>query len=91
MYKPLLLFLEVSSSKLKLLDEFERILFELLLHFRMLDDFGTELENTESKLDSTMKKVAKVLHISNGKHNCFVEKCSTTTKDLVVQVYCIIM
>ncbi|CAB0015414.1 unnamed protein product [Nesidiocoris tenuis] len=33
----------------------------------MLDEFGTEIDNTESKLDSTMKKVAKVLHISNDK------------------------
>lgn len=32
----------------------------------MLDEFGNELENTDSKLDSTMKKVAKVLHMSNG-------------------------
>lgn len=32
----------------------------------MLDEFGTELENTDSKLDSTMKKVAKVLRMSNG-------------------------
>ncbi|CAH1179110.1 unnamed protein product [Phaedon cochleariae] len=31
----------------------------------MLDEFGTELENTDSKLDSTMKKVAKVLRMSN--------------------------
>lgn len=33
----------------------------------MLDDFGNELDNTDSKLDSTMKKVAKVLHMTNGK------------------------
>uniref|UniRef100_A0A1B6M580 t-SNARE coiled-coil homology domain-containing protein n=1 Tax=Graphocephala atropunctata TaxID=36148 RepID=A0A1B6M580_9HEMI len=33
----------------------------------MLDDFGTEMENTDSKLDSTMKKVAKVLHMSNDR------------------------
>lgn len=33
----------------------------------MLDEFGNELEQTESKLDSTMKKVAKVLHITSGK------------------------
>lgn len=33
----------------------------------MLDEFGTELENTDSKLDSTLKKMAKVLHMSNGK------------------------
>lgn len=33
----------------------------------MLDEFGTELENTDTKLDSTMKRIAKVLHMSNGK------------------------
>ncbi|KAJ9596345.1 hypothetical protein L9F63_012620, partial [Diploptera punctata] len=33
----------------------------------MLDEFGNELENTDSKLDSTMKKVAKVLHMSNDR------------------------
>jgi syntaxin 6 len=33
----------------------------------MLDEFGTELENTDSKLDSTLKKVAKVLHMSNDR------------------------
>lgn len=33
----------------------------------MLDDFGNELETTESKIDSTMKKMAKVLHMNNGK------------------------
>lgn len=32
----------------------------------MLDDFGNELENMDSKLDSTMKKMAKVLRLSNG-------------------------
>ncbi|CAG9855796.1 unnamed protein product [Phyllotreta striolata] len=31
----------------------------------MLDEFGTELENTDSKLDTTMKKVARVLRLSN--------------------------
>lgn len=33
----------------------------------MLDDLNTELENADSKLDSTIKKVAKVLHMNNGK------------------------
>ncbi|XP_071054254.1 syntaxin-6 [Onthophagus taurus] len=33
----------------------------------MLDEFGTELENTDSKLDSTMKKVAKVFKLSNDR------------------------
>lgn len=35
----------------------------------MLDDFGNELDTTETKLDSTMRKVAKVLHMNNGKYN----------------------
>lgn len=34
----------------------------------MLEEFGSELDNTDSKLDSTMKKMAKVLHLSNGKY-----------------------
>lgn len=33
----------------------------------MLDDFGNEFDTTESKLDTTMKKVAKVLHMNNGR------------------------
>lgn len=32
----------------------------------MLDEFGTEIENAETKLDATMRKMAKVLHMSNG-------------------------
>lgn len=42
-----------------------RIVF-IFSFFRMLDDFGNELETTESKIDSTMKKVAKVLRMNNG-------------------------
>ena len=33
----------------------------------MLDEFGAEIENAETKLDATMRKMAKVLHMSNGK------------------------
>ena len=32
----------------------------------MLDEFGAEIENAETKLDATMRKMAKVLHMSNG-------------------------
>nr|XP_023029998.1 syntaxin-6 isoform X2 [Leptinotarsa decemlineata] len=39
----------------------------------MLDEFGTELENTDSKLDSTMKKVAKVLRLSNEYMHCVMD------------------
>lgn len=34
----------------------------------MLDDFSTELENTESRLDGVMKKMAKVTRMSNGEY-----------------------
>jgi hypothetical protein len=30
---------------------------------------GHEMENTETKMDSTLKKMAKVLRMSNGNHN----------------------
>jgi len=33
----------------------------------MLDEFGTEIENAESKLDATMRKMAKVLHMANDR------------------------
>ena len=34
---------------------------------RMLDEFGAEIEHADSRLDATMKKMAKVLHLSDGK------------------------
>jgi syntaxin 6 len=34
----------------------------------MLDEFGAEIEHADSRLDSTMKKMAKVLHLSNGNY-----------------------
>jgi syntaxin 6 len=32
----------------------------------MLDDFGNELELTDSKIDATMRKMGKVLQLSNN-------------------------
>ena len=32
----------------------------------MLDEFGAEIEHADSRLDATMKKMSKVLHLSNG-------------------------
>lgn len=32
----------------------------------MLEDLNADLENADSKLESTIKKVAKVLHMENG-------------------------
>ncbi|GFN88486.1 syntaxin-6, partial [Plakobranchus ocellatus] len=33
----------------------------------LLDDFHHEMDNTESKMDLTMKKMAKVMHMSNDR------------------------
>lgn len=40
---------------------------------RMLDDFGHEMEQTESRMDNVMKKMAKVLHMSTGELNLVSE------------------
>ena len=32
----------------------------------MLDEFGAEIEHADSRMDATMRKVAKVLHLSDG-------------------------
>lgn len=44
----------------------------------MLDDFGNELEVTDSKLDATMKKMAKVLHMSNGNYSNYIPAPTTS-------------
>lgn len=33
----------------------------------MLDEFGTEIDHTDSRLDATVKKMAKVLHLSDDR------------------------
>ena len=33
---------------------------------RMLDEFGAEIDHADTRLDATMKKMAKVLHLSDG-------------------------
>lgn len=33
----------------------------------MIDDLGNDLDHVESRLDSNLKRVAKVLHLNNGK------------------------
>ena len=42
-----------------------------LLIIRIMDEMGHEMENAESKMDSTLKKMAKVMHMSNG--NPFIQ------------------
>lgn len=49
----------------------------------MLDEFGAEIEHADTRLDATMKKMAKVLHLSDGNsilytylHTCFTDNFS---------------
>ena len=35
----------------------------------MLDEFGAEIEHADSRVDATLRKVAKVLHLSDGEIN----------------------
>ena len=46
----------------------------------MLDEFGAEIEHADSRLDATMKKMAKVLHLSDGK--CEWEICTDLMREL---------
>lgn len=60
--------LEVISDSIGSLKTVSRqIGVELDEQAGMLDEFGTELESTDTKLDSTMKRIAKVLHMSNDR------------------------
>ena len=45
----------------------------------MLDEFGTEIEHADSRLDATMKKMAKVLHLSDGKGSLHLKKVTFFT------------
>ncbi|XP_063374135.1 uncharacterized protein LOC134661853 [Cydia amplana] len=55
----------ISNSVGSLKTVSKQIGIELDEQAGMLDDLNTELENADSKLDSTIKKVAKVLHMNN--------------------------
>ena len=39
----------------------------LVLSFRMLDEFADEIDQTQSKLDSTLLRMEKVLRLAGGK------------------------
>lgn len=51
----------------------------IYMDYSMLDEFGNELETTGFKLDATMKKMAKVLHMSNGNYNNYIPAPTTVT------------
>ena len=42
----------------------------------MLDEFGSEIEHAETRMDATMRKMAKVLHLSGGGNQPFNKKKS---------------
>ncbi|XP_013400135.1 syntaxin-6 [Lingula anatina] len=57
----------IGTSVGVLKDMSHRIHNELEEQSVMLDEFGHEMDNAESKMDTTMKKIAKVLHMSNDR------------------------
>jgi len=58
---------EMSLAAGGLRDVSERIGGELDEQAVMLDEFGAEMEEAETKLDATMRKMSKVLHMSNDR------------------------
>ncbi|KAL4000159.1 inactive phospholipase C-like protein 2 [Sarotherodon galilaeus] len=60
--------LELVSGTIGVLKNMsERIGMELDEQAVMLDDFGHEMDNTQSKLDNVMKKLAKVSHMTSDR------------------------
>ncbi|XP_042337767.1 syntaxin-6-like [Plectropomus leopardus] len=60
--------LELVSGTIGVLKNMsERIGMELDEQAVMLDDFTHEVDNTQSRLDNVMKKLAKVSHMTSGK------------------------
>uniref|UniRef100_A0AAG5D9F6 t-SNARE coiled-coil homology domain-containing protein n=1 Tax=Anopheles atroparvus TaxID=41427 RepID=A0AAG5D9F6_ANOAO len=56
----------------------------------MLDEFGNELEQTDSKLDATMKKVAKVLHMTNDRRQWMAIVVLSIALVVVIIIYIIL-
>ncbi|KAL0280257.1 UNVERIFIED_CONTAM: hypothetical protein PYX00_001603 [Menopon gallinae] len=56
----------------------------------MLDDFGNELENIDSKLDSTMKKMAKVLHLSSDRRQWMAIGILLATLTVIVILFIVL-
>ncbi|KAM4575432.1 syntaxin-6 isoform 1-T1 [Fundulus diaphanus] len=60
--------LELVSGTIGVLKNMsERIGMELDEQAVMLDDFGNEMDNTQSRLDTVMKKLAKVSHMTSDR------------------------
>merc|ERR1712071_453477 len=57
----------ISGSVGTLKSMSRRIGTELDEQALIMDDMGHEMENAESKMDSTLKKMAKVMHMSNDR------------------------
>jgi syntaxin 6 len=57
----------------------------------MLDEFGNELDSTDSKLDATMKKMGKVLHLSNNDRRQWMAILTLSILLLVVIILFIIL
>ena len=52
----------------------------------MLDDFGHEMEHTQSKMDNTLNKIARVMHLTSGEciqHFIAKHQCNRTKNPVV--------
>ena len=63
---------------------YNNIIFSNII--RMLDEFGAEIEHADSKLDATMKKMAKVLHLSDGWLNTKMFKQHINNNIIIFQI-----
>lgn len=57
----------------------------------MLDEFGNELDTTDSKLDATMRKMGKVLQLSNNDKRQWMAILALSILLLVVIILFIIL
>lgn len=59
-------------------DKVVHIVFISILNddFSMLEEFGNEIDNTETKIDATLKKVAKILRVNNGQYPINMISCT---------------
>lgn len=57
----------------------------------MLDEFGNELDATDSKLDATMRKMGKVLNLSNNDRRQWMAILALSVLLLVVIILFIIL
>merc|ERR1712083_936121 len=67
----------------------ENIANELDEQAVMLDEFGSEIEHAETRMDATMRKMAKVLHLSGDRRQWMA--IGALSSAMVVVIFLIIL